>query len=460
MKRLAIEHLSVWLHEKKRKPLVLRGARQVGKSTLVHHFAADQNLNLVEVNFETIQFRTLSSDVIDVDDFISECESKFKVELGTKTLLFLDEIQKSPKAFMLLRYFYEKHPAIPVIAAGSLLEFIFDQPEFSAPVGRIDYYHLGPMNFIEFLWACGEEKLVQNWQKNKGQINSANFDVLQKRLHQFLFVGGMPQAVLKFVETEDPKLVRKVHQSIIQTYADDFPKYTKRSDYEKVSFVYSKIHHMFGKKMKYSELSSEYRSIEIKTALELLEKARVLIRCFHTNATGISLNGTEDDSVYKCFDLDVGLLAAKFNIAWEDIIHLNTIDSPIKGLIYEQFVAQHLAYLSSGAEAPKLYYWLRDKKSESAEVDFVIQLGQAILPIEVKSAKSGALRSLNQFMGDKKFSKAIRIDASDLCLTEPLIKKNVFYYAGLKKEKVEFSLTQLHLSQVLFLAELVIEARA
>ncbi len=453
MKRLAIDHFSNWFNEKKRKPLVLRGARQVGKSTLVKLFAAEQKLDFVEINFETIQFRTLSSEVIDVDDFISECESKFKTQLGPRTLLFLDEIQKSPKAFMLLRYFYEKHPEIPVIAAGSLLEFIFDQPEFSAPVGRVDYYHLGPMNFIEFLWACGEEKLVQNWQKNNGNINSANFDILQKRLHQFLFVGGMPEAVLKFTETENPKFVRKVHQSIIQTYADDFPKYTKKSDYDKINFVYSKIHHMFGKKMKYSELASEYQSKQIRIAIELLEKARVLIRCFHTNATGISLSGTEDDSVYKCFDLDVGLLCAKFNIAWEDIMHLNTIDSPIKGLIYEQFAAQHLAYLQTGAEAPKLFYWLRDKKSQSAEVDFVIQLGQIILPIEVKSAKSGALRSLNQFMGDKKFPKAIRIDASELCLSERVIKKNVFYYAGLKKEKVEFTLMQLHLSQILFIEE-------
>jgi predicted AAA+ superfamily ATPase len=369
--------------------------------------------------------------------------------------LFLDEIQKSPKAFMLLRYFYEKHPEIPVIAAGSLLEFIFDQPEFSAPVGRIDYYHLGPMNFIEFLWACGEDKLVQNWKKNKGHTNSSNFDVLQKRLHQFIFVGGMPEAILKFSETENPKLVRKVHQSIIQTYADDFPKYTKKTDFEKVSFEYTKIHHMFGRKMKYSELSSEYRSAQIKVALELLEKARVILRCFHTNASAISLVGTEDASVYKCYDLDVGLLSTKLNIALEDIIHLNTIDSPIKGLIYKQFIAQHLAYFQSANETPTLYYWLRDKKSESAELDFVIQMGQRILPVEVKSAKSSALRSLNQFMGEKSFSVALRLDASDLCLTEPSINKDVFYYAGLRKEKTLFKLNQFHLTQVVFLEELL-----
>ena len=455
MRRIAEKHLEDWYASKKRKPLVLRGARQVGKSTLVRLFAQKQKLRLVEVNFETENFKTLVQENLDVESFILECEAKFKFESGPKILLFLDEIQKSPKAFMLLRYFYELRPDIAVIAAGSLLEFIFDNKNISVPVGRIEYLHIGPMSFVEFLWALGDEKLVHALNQKPGQLPVAYFDVLQKRVHEFMFVGGLPEAVAAYADSQAHKKVRQIQENIYQTYIEDFPKYTRSAQYEKIQQVYSRLPHFIGKKLKYSELMPDFQSSQIKPCLELLEKAGVIYRCFHSSAGDLSLVGTEDPRTFKCYDLDIGLLLAKLKIHFSDIMLLPQSNSPLKGFFYEQFVAQHLAFMNKGITKPSLHYWMRDKKNSAAEVDFLTHLSGQIVPIEVKSEKSGTLKSLNQFMGEKKKNLAFRFDASERCLEKENPKKiSTFYYEHLSKKPVQFFLYQLHLSQVCILDQI------
>lgn len=457
MHRQGLQYLNTWLSSSKRKPLVLRGARQVGKSTLVRMFAKEKKLHLVEVNFETSGFKSLLQESLDVDAFITECESLFQTHISSNSILFLDEIQKSPKAFMMLRYFYEKHPEIPVIAAGSLLEFIFDDRNISVPVGRIEYFYLGPMNFLEFLWAIGDQKLADSLSKGGGFITLGQFNILQKRLHEFMFVGGMPEAVQAYVSTKNPQKVRRIQNNIWQTYIDDFPKYAKAAQFEKIQFVFSKIHHFYGQKIKYSEISSDYQSKQIRSCLELLEKAGVIYRCFNTSANGLSLQSTADEYTYKCYDLDIGLWLAKLDIPWEDIIHLEQNHHALKGFFYEQFIAQHLVFLSAEEGIKNtLYYWLRDKKSEAAEIDFLIPLHGKILPLEVKSSKSGALKSLHQFMGEKKKHTAVRMDTSERCLDKDNPKAiSTFYYDHTTKKSVAFQLYQLHLIQVMFLKTLI-----
>jgi len=409
LKRNAEYHLKEWYQSTRRKPLVLRGARQVGKSTLVQQFAADNHLNLAEINLERHLYLDAVFKALDIDRIIKELEVVAGRKIDSNdTILFLDEIQATPHAIQALRYFYEERPHLPVIGAGSLLEFTLADHNFSMPVGRITYYHLGPLTFKEFLSAVSPEliKYLSDFRPGR-EIPLAAHRKLLNRQREYLFVGGMPEAVQIYVAEGSLTEVSAVLRSFADTYQDDFAKYAKQRDLVLLQQVFRYIPRGLGKKVKYSNIMREEPSQRIKTAIELLANARVCHQVFHSHCTGAPLFADINANAYKLLFMDAGMAN---NICGNDWIFLESADDRKlinEGGLAEQFIGQHLL---NPNKAPQLTYWLREARSANAEVDYVISRGDLIVPIEVKAGKSGSLKSLQQFIFYKEADIAVRFD--------------------------------------------------
>ncbi|MCU0644755.1 MAG: AAA family ATPase [bacterium] len=412
MKRFAEEKLKKWLEHPYRKPLIIRGARQVGKSTMVRNFANANNLNLIEVNLEKYLELDNIFQTLKIQNIIREIEGLTgKSALSANSLLFLDEIQATPHALQALRYFYEELPRLPVIAAGSLLEFALSKHNFSMPVGRIEYLYLGPMTFEEFL--IESDKNLLDYLTDFGLATSIPQTVHKRLLEkhrEFLFIGGMPEAVLRYIQTNQLSEAISVHQSILETYKDDFSKYVRQEQLIRLHRVFDYVASAVGDKVKYSNISKDDKARELKIAIDLLSKAGLITPVYHSSCAGIPLNAQADSSKFKLLFLDVGLMNRVCGLDW---LALNSMDERKlvnEGSIAEQFIGQHLLYPNNSAETPSLNYWLREEKTSNAEIDYVISRGDLILPAEVKAGKSGSLKSLFQFALDKKTQIAIRFD--------------------------------------------------
>lgn len=444
MKRSNEGDLDRWIAKTTRKPLIIRGARQVGKSTLVRQFAKAKGLTLLEINLER---RPTLNEIFKhgtLTQIRAELEAESGHSLQTKQcLLFLDEIQAAPHAIAALRYFYEEMPDLPVIAAGSLLEFVLGQVPFSMPVGRIEYLHLGPMGFKEFLIAMGDDTLIpylENYQLSLPFPEAAHRKLLDRQ-REFLFVGGMPEAILVYRESKSILEARHVHRSILQTYVDDFAKYARSTTLHRLHRVFDALPRIIGQKVKYSAIAQEERSTAIKAAIDLLTKARLLLPTYHSDCSGVPLKAGIEERIYKLFFLDIGLLNCLYGLDWTAISNLSERELVNEGILAEQFIAQQLAYRLHGLEAPELFYWLREKGTSNAEVDFVIAEGRELIPIEVKAGKSGTLKSLHQFILAKGAKRAVRFD-----LNLPSVQQlpyQVRHGAGV--QSVSFSLLSLPL---------------
>jgi len=413
MKRSVENQLTRWLQKPRRKPLVIRGARQVGKSTLVQNFARSQGLKLAEINLEKHGNLNSIFGTNDLDIIIPELELLARTSLRQEnTLLFLDEIQSTPYAIAALRYFREEMPQLPVVAAGSLLEFVLAEHDFSMPVGRVEYLHLGPMTFEEFLLALADDMLlsyVEGFQLSQPLPQTAHEKLLQRQ-RQYLYVGGMPESVLAFCESSSLLNTRDVHRSIIQTYQDDFAKYSREPALGRIHTVFNAITRTVGEKVKYANISREDRAKDLKQAIELLTKARLLLPAYHSSCSGIPIKSGINEKIFKLYFLDIGLLNYLNGLEWSHISALDERTLLNEGALAEQFIAQHLAYRFEGLEPPELFYWLREGKASNAEVDFVTSTGKTIIPIEVKAGKSGTIKSLQQFAIDKKATLTCRFD--------------------------------------------------
>ncbi len=418
--RNAFKHFSEWLDRDRRKPMLLRGARQVGKTHLVREFARRKVLTLWEVNMEKnasldAVFRTL-----DVDTVLRE----LSLVLNTRGIgdvpgiLFLDEIQEAPHVLTCLRYFYEERPDIPLIAAGSLLEFALGESGFSMPVGRIESYWLGPLSFSEYVGGTGDEVLLDEWYR---YIPGAPWPItahnrLMDRLREYLIVGGMPEAAQAYIDTRSFTEAVNVHQSLLEIYRDDFSKYTQGSMLRKLQRVFEAAPAEIGDKVTYRQFHPDWRTKDIRRCIELLIGAGILVPVTHTAAHGLPLGAAVNPDVYKLFFLDVGLTGTANGNPALSLEEFRTsrylTDFINSGSIAEQFVSQQLWTGGTRASRPKLYYWLREGKSSNAEVDFVIPGRTATVPVEIKAGAGGALRSLHQFMVRSPDALAIRLDAS------------------------------------------------
>jgi len=415
MQRQQEQFLHAWLRSKRRKPLVVRGARQVGKSTLVELFARQQNRSLCSVNLERHPELSRIFSGKDPEQIIQQIEFLPKMErIKDDTLLFLDEIQAIPEAIPALRYFYEDMPMLPVVSAGSLLEFALGDHDFSMPVGRVQYLHMGPMTFSEFLSAMDEERLhgfISGYEPGR-EIGQVVHQRLLHLLRSYYVIGGMPEAVAVFAESHSYKDVSEVHNSIIETYRDDFPKYAGSRNLLRMLDVFNYAARNVGIKIKYSAISPGDQSVTIKKDLELLAMARVISKVVHSHCSGLPLQADSRDKIFKLLFLDIGLMNALCGMDWQSISLMDEKKLINQGAVAEQFIGQHLQAMLADKPNRELNYWLREGRASNAELDFVIGLRGNIIPIEVKSGATGTLKSLHQFMGTKQAPFAVRFDTS------------------------------------------------
>ena len=456
MERLAEQVLHRWLDRRRRKPLVLRGARQVGKTTLVRQFAAASGMGMCEVNLERNLYLDTVFKSLDTQRITRELEAVGGVRLAG-SILFLDEVQAAPHALQALRYLYEDRPELPILAAGSLLEFTLADHPFSMPVGRIEYLHVGPMTFAEFLRAA-DPVLAEQLAALDLAVSPA--EAIHRRLllrfREHLLIGGLPEAVLAYVESAgSPLEVAAVHRSLAATYEDDFAKYARASQLVRLQRLFRSIPGSVGRKVSYRALDRESRSAEVRDAVDLLVKARVCHRVIHSHCSGLPLGGGIDDRTYKLLFMDVGLMNHVCGVDGPTVDAMDGIRLVNEGGIAEQYVGQELIALGDGERPPLLHYWLREARKGNAEVDYVISRGDWIIPIEVKAGSSGSLKSLLQFAHDKQPPLAVRFDTNPPSLQT--IRHTISTANGL--QPVSLPLLSLPLYAVETLARLIDQLR-
>ncbi len=427
LSRTVFQDLLAWAKRDGRKPLILRGARQVGKSTSVQILAEALGLELVTLNFERFPALSnlfLSNDPQAITQLIS-LQVGQSIQPG-KSLLFLDEIQAAPQLLATLRYFYEELPKLHLICAGSLLEFALESPQFSMPVGRIEYMYLGPLTFEEFLTAIGEQPLHDFLKKYqlKEDYPEIIHEKFMRLLKTYLIVGGMPEAVKVYALNKDFMDVERIKNTIIATYQDDFSKYAKRGEENRLREVFEKIGRSIACKVQYSKLNPNVKSKLIADALNKLALARVIHLIHHSSCNGIPLGAEINEKIFKPLFLDAGLLSTQLQLSFLDLANVDELIFANSGAITEQFIGQHLLYDQPSYEKPKLYYWQREKKSSQAEIDYVISQQQMIIPIEVKSGKTGTLRSLHLFLQEKQSPLGVRFSTQAPSITEKNNQEN------------------------------------
>lgn len=415
--RIIDRYLSEWATRPVHKPILLRGARQVGKSTAVRHLGESFKY-YVEINLEKqSNYIDLFKKDLDVTRIVPQMAAMCGTPIvPNETLLFIDEIQESQEAIMTLRYFKEDMPNLHVIAAGSLLEFVLDEiPTFG--VGRIHSMYMFPMTFDEFLLANGEQLLLDA----RGQ---ANIDApLPTPLHEkliglmrtFMLVGGMPESVVKWVQTHDFLQCQEVQDDIITGYEADFPKYKKKVDPQLLIATMKSAATQATKKFVYSRVPGEYKTAEVKKALDLLIKAGILIPVTHSSGNGLPLGDESDESIRKILLLDTGLMLRLLNMTMGDtsaitaqILTATAADLVNKGPMAEMLTGLELLHYLTPNLHHDLYYWVRQAKNATAEIDYLLSRDMQVLPFEVKAGVQGGMKSLWDFMREKKLDQAVR----------------------------------------------------
>jgi len=307
--------------------------------------------------------------------------------------------------------FFEDLPDLHVIAAGSLLEFLLAEHAFSMPVGRIEYLFLGPLSFEEFLGGTGQGKLV-NYIKEYSftkLIPEIIHEKLLKFVKKYFVIGGMPAVVNQFGADEDYKGALREQKNLLQTYIDDFNKYQNRVDTARLQKVFKNFPLQIGRKVKYVNIDRLEKAKDLSHAINLLNLARVIFSVKHSSANGVPLGAEVNDADFKALFLDVGLMQSLLTLKPSDLLNSEDLIMINSGSLAEQFVGQHLLYNCEFYEKPELFYWNREKKNSSAEIDYLQQIDGSIVPVEVKAGKTGSLRSLHLFVFEKKANIALRI---------------------------------------------------
>jgi predicted AAA+ superfamily ATPase len=407
-KRTILKELKLWFKKKNRKPLILRGARQVGKTTAISIFA-DNFKQYIYVNLERSEDLRLFEKDYNVHELVEAIFFlKDKVRQETNTLLFIDEIQNSSKAVAMLRYFYEEVKDLYVIAAGSLLESILNR-HISFPVGRVEYLRMQPLSFEEFLLAIGETQAAEMLERIP--LPAFAHDKLLKLFHRYTLIGGMPEIVQLYADSQDIIQLKPVYESLIVAYMDDVEKYSSSdSQIPIIRHVIQSAFHEAGNRIKMAGFGqSNYSSKEITEAMQLLEKALLLQRIYPTTATQLPLTLNLKKSP-KLQLLDTGLVNY-FSGLQTEIFGTKDLNSIYGGRIIEHLVGQELL-ASQHSTLFKPHFWVRENKQSN--VDFVLQHGNKIIPIEVKSGATGRLRSLHEFINLADHHYAVRLYAGDL----------------------------------------------
>jgi len=414
--RSADDYLQKWKENAVHKPLLLRGARQVGKSWAVRHLGESFKY-FAEVNFEKQKgAKVFFNGDVDAKLIASKLSNYINVPIiPGETLLFLDEIQECPEAIMALRFFKEDYPELHLIAAGSLLEFTLQElPTFG--VGRIRSLFMYPMTFDEFVDATGNKGLLtmRNGCDSITPLDRPFHEKLVELFRIYLLVGGLPEVVATWCETQDFQKCHEVHEDLILTYEDDFNKYKKKVDPELLRSTMRGVCHQIGHAISFSAISGEYRSQQIRKALEMLTLAGIIVPVISSSGNGIPLDADAKDLRAKYLFLDPGLLLAVLQLdgaSSRELIELIMAGTPQdlvnKGSITEMFAGLELMRYKEPIQRYKMYYWKQSGKS-IAEIDYLEVKDAQIVPIEVKSNTQGGMKSLWEFMRQKNISSAIR----------------------------------------------------
>ena len=427
MYRTCMSFLKDWLVLPRRMPLVIRGARQVGKTWIVRNLAESTGRQLVEINFEMSPELAALFEPNDPHAIVRRIEEVLGLSIDpANTILFLDEIQAKPELFAKLRWFYELMPELPVIAAGSLLEFVLSTHLVSMPVGRISFMYLEPMSFIEFLQALKKNKLIERIQSYtwESELSPVVHNEIMRLFKQYVFIGGLPAAVFNWVEDHSLAGVKFVHRALIGTYRTDFNKYGGRTLASTLNDVVTEIPVFLGRKFVYSQVNSTSTQIKVKEALNQLVLARIAYKVQCTSANGIPLSSEVNHKYIKIIFLDVGLCSEVLKLSLRTLEDIEELDVINKGGIAEQVTGQLLRASAPCDDDPALYYWIRAERGSDAEVDYVIQHGRSVVPIEVKAGTTGTLKSLHMFMRQKKLSVAVRVYSGLPAITEVNVKDN------------------------------------
>lgn len=404
-RRIALENLREWALKAERKPLVLRGARQVGKTTLVEMFAADFD-HYIYLNLEEKDNAELFATDSTFDDLLAGIFFKAKLPVDSpRTLIFIDEIQTEPKAVQALRYFYEKRPDLYVIAAGSLLESLMGR-HISFPVGRVEYMALHPCTFVEFLSAIGEEMLVSQVEKVAvpQSLHSYTLDLFKK----YMIIGGLPEVVANYAQYHDMVRLSDVFNALLSGYRDDVEKYAdNRKEQDSIRYILNYGWTSAGHRIQFAKFTnSSFKSADVSNAFRTLEKTLLLELVYPLTSTSFPILPDLKKSP-KLLWLDTGLVNYVAGMQ-EELLFTTDSDELWNVDIAEHIVAQELLGATTTFGEKRLF-WVRDARNSQAEVDFVIRYKSHLLPIEVKTGANSKLRSLHLFMEESKENIALRL---------------------------------------------------
>ncbi len=403
--------LAAWAAGDDRKPLVLRGARQTGKSSSVRHLGGSFDLFL-ELNLERYQDLALVRSCRSPEDLLKALAARDNiVTFPERTLLFLDEVQESPEAIQWLRFFREDHPRLSVIAAGSLLEVRLQEKGFSFPVGRVTFRTLHPLSFMEFLHAVGKDVLAESLRAGAipgaGIVPPLHFQA-SALMRDYLLTGGMPEAVASWVETGSPTAVRQVQADLIQSFAEDIQKYRSGIAASDLEAAFENLPHHYGLRFRYENFAPGFKSQRMKDALGKLEAALLITRAWPTHSLDLPL-AVRPKSAPKLLPLDVGLALQTLGTGFQTLA-TEPLERLLDGRLAEMFVGQQLL-AGQMAIADPLFFWVSESARNNAETDFLIPGPGFPVPVEVKSGASGAFKSLHQFLWRARRDLGIRLHA-------------------------------------------------
>lgn len=404
--------------------MVIRGARQVGKTWLVRDFAERNKLKLIELNFERLpNLADLFSDN-DPAEILRNIEAELSTTIKPdSSLLFWDEIQAAPQLFSKLRWFKEDMPQLPVIAAGSLLDLALNKLQYSVPVGRITYFHLEQMSYFEFLVATGNDALFKKVSSIRlgAKLPESLHEKCLELYHDYCLVGGMPEVLQEWIDTKDLKSCLKIQQDLLATYRDDFHKYGGQIDAALLNRILLSVSEQLGNKFVYSRVDSSNKVAKIKDALSRLCQARVCSQVLHTAGNGLPLGAESNEKFFKIIMVDIGLISVQLGLTSTRYAEAKSIIFANKGGLAEQFVGQHLRSVQAPLVEPQLFYW-QTTGGRQGEIDYVIQHGNRVVPIEIKSGAAGSMKSLHHFMVQKRLDFAVRCNLNQLSLENIRVK--------------------------------------
>ena len=417
MQRTAIKKLKEWKDEKDHKPLIIEGARQVGKTWLMKEFGKQCYEQVVYLHFDN---NPELAAVFEHDYKIPRLIEAFEILSGIKinpdnTLIIFDEVQECPRALTSLKYFNENAPEYDIVAAGSLLGLIHHEGT-GFPVGKVSFLNLYPMDFFEFATALGEERFIELIEKKDFQMIKIFNNEFEKLVKMYCYIGGMPEVVQDFINNRDYKRVREIQKTILASYENDFSKHVPANTVEKIRMLWQTIPSQLAKENKkfiYSAIKTGARAKEYELALLWLKDAGLVYQVNRIKKPDLPLIAYQDFEAFKLFVVDIGLLSALTNLDVKTILEKTQIFEEFKGAIAEQYVYQQL---KSADDDMPIYYWSND--SSRSEIDFVVQLDGYVIPVEVKAEKNLKAKSLKNFIQEYKSEKSVRTSLADYKLND------------------------------------------